>query len=152
MYICTYTYIFYECVFACFDHNSVSTLWVLCAWVQQHHLRHVYSVPQGTAVFWYNLFPSGEGDYSTRHAACPVLVGNKWGECLSNNYSKCNIFWIYIESYVLKTAYRVISRCVVEWIVSPQWERELHIWGKWPTLVRWLYPCLRKQSIIKCKL
>ncbi|XP_013913972.1 PREDICTED: prolyl 4-hydroxylase subunit alpha-1-like [Thamnophis sirtalis] len=32
----------------------------------------------GTAVFWYNLFPSGEGDYSTRHAACPVLVGNKW--------------------------------------------------------------------------
>ncbi|XP_030096738.2 prolyl 4-hydroxylase subunit alpha-1 isoform X1 [Serinus canaria] len=33
---------------------------------------------QGTAVLWYNLFPSGEGDYSTRHAACPVLVGNKW--------------------------------------------------------------------------
>ncbi|XP_059706975.1 prolyl 4-hydroxylase subunit alpha-1 isoform X11 [Haemorhous mexicanus] len=33
---------------------------------------------KGTAVFWYNLFPSGEGDYSTRHAACPVLVGNKW--------------------------------------------------------------------------
>uniref|UniRef100_A0A8C9CDU5 Prolyl 4-hydroxylase subunit alpha-1 n=1 Tax=Phocoena sinus TaxID=42100 RepID=A0A8C9CDU5_PHOSS len=32
----------------------------------------------GTAVFWYNLFASGEGDYSTRHAACPVLVGNKW--------------------------------------------------------------------------
>uniref|UniRef100_A0A8B9KXV3 procollagen-proline 4-dioxygenase n=1 Tax=Astyanax mexicanus TaxID=7994 RepID=A0A8B9KXV3_ASTMX len=35
-------------------------------------------VLQGTAVFWYNLFASGEGDYSTRHAACPVLVGNKW--------------------------------------------------------------------------
>ncbi|XP_017332645.1 prolyl 4-hydroxylase subunit alpha-1b isoform X2 [Ictalurus punctatus] len=33
---------------------------------------------KGTAVFWYNLFSSGEGDYSTRHAACPVLVGNKW--------------------------------------------------------------------------
>ncbi|KAF4085456.1 hypothetical protein AMELA_G00118700 [Ameiurus melas] len=33
---------------------------------------------KGTAVFWYNLFPSGEGDYSTRHAACPVLMGNKW--------------------------------------------------------------------------
>ncbi|KAL7384024.1 hypothetical protein ABVT39_022891 [Epinephelus coioides] len=32
---------------------------------------------KGSAVFWYNLFPSGEGDYSTRHAACPVLVGNK---------------------------------------------------------------------------
>ncbi|XP_075205056.1 LOW QUALITY PROTEIN: prolyl 4-hydroxylase subunit alpha-1 [Anomaloglossus baeobatrachus] len=33
---------------------------------------------KGTAVFWYNLFQSGEGDYSTRHAACPVLVGSKW--------------------------------------------------------------------------
>ncbi|KAG7277442.1 hypothetical protein CRUP_016345 [Coryphaenoides rupestris] len=33
---------------------------------------------KGTAVFWYNLFATGEGDYSTRHAACPVLVGNKW--------------------------------------------------------------------------
>ncbi|XP_043110302.1 prolyl 4-hydroxylase subunit alpha-1a isoform X3 [Puntigrus tetrazona] len=33
---------------------------------------------KGTAVFWYNLFPNGEGDYSTRHAACPVLLGNKW--------------------------------------------------------------------------
>ncbi|XP_056911351.1 prolyl 4-hydroxylase subunit alpha-2 isoform X3 [Takifugu flavidus] len=33
---------------------------------------------KGTAVFWYNLFKSGEGDYRTRHAACPVLVGNKW--------------------------------------------------------------------------
>ncbi|XP_043912048.1 prolyl 4-hydroxylase subunit alpha-1 isoform X4 [Protopterus annectens] len=33
---------------------------------------------KGSAVFWYNLFQSGEGDYSTRHAACPVLVGSKW--------------------------------------------------------------------------
>ncbi|NXU81854.1 P4HA2 hydroxylase, partial [Oreotrochilus melanogaster] len=33
---------------------------------------------KGTAVFWYNLFRSGEGDYRTRHAACPVLVGCKW--------------------------------------------------------------------------
>uniref|UniRef100_A0A673M768 Prolyl 4-hydroxylase subunit alpha-1 n=1 Tax=Sinocyclocheilus rhinocerous TaxID=307959 RepID=A0A673M768_9TELE len=33
---------------------------------------------KGTAIFWYNLFPSGEGDYRTRHAACPVLLGNKW--------------------------------------------------------------------------
>ncbi|XP_055360209.1 prolyl 4-hydroxylase subunit alpha-1-like isoform X2 [Betta splendens] len=33
---------------------------------------------KGSAVFWYNLYLSGEGDYRTRHAACPVLVGNKW--------------------------------------------------------------------------
>lgn len=33
---------------------------------------------KGSAAFWYNLFKSGEGDESTRHAACPVLAGSKW--------------------------------------------------------------------------
>ncbi|XP_050294384.1 prolyl 4-hydroxylase subunit alpha-1 isoform X2 [Anthonomus grandis grandis] len=33
---------------------------------------------KGTAAFWYNLFPSGDGDARTRHAACPVLAGSKW--------------------------------------------------------------------------
>ena len=33
---------------------------------------------RGSAVFWYNLLPSGEGDFRTRHAACPVLYGSKW--------------------------------------------------------------------------
>ncbi|XP_077999578.1 prolyl 4-hydroxylase subunit alpha-1-like isoform X2 [Glandiceps talaboti] len=33
---------------------------------------------KGTGAFWYNLLQSGEGDYTTRHAACPVLVGSKW--------------------------------------------------------------------------
>ena len=35
---------------------------------------------QGDAVFWYNLHHDGSGDYDTRHAACPVLIGEKWGE------------------------------------------------------------------------
>ncbi|XP_052860862.1 prolyl 4-hydroxylase subunit alpha-1-like [Anopheles cruzii] len=33
---------------------------------------------KGTAAFWFNLHASGYGDYSTRHAACPVLTGTKW--------------------------------------------------------------------------
>ncbi|XP_077482022.1 prolyl 4-hydroxylase subunit alpha-1-like isoform X2 [Stigmatopora argus] len=33
---------------------------------------------KGSAVFWYNLQPSGKGDFRTQHAACPVLVGSKW--------------------------------------------------------------------------
>jgi len=36
---------------------------------------------QGACAMWYNLLKNGEGDYSTRHAACPVLVGSKWGRC-----------------------------------------------------------------------
>lgn len=49
-------------------------------------------VLKGTAVFWYNLFPSGEGDYNTRHAACPVLVGNKWGKTfLQFNLGLCPV-------------------------------------------------------------
>ncbi|EEZ97484.1 Prolyl 4-hydroxylase subunit alpha-2-like Protein [Tribolium castaneum] len=33
---------------------------------------------KGSAAFWYNLHPSGDGDKMTRHAACPVLTGSKW--------------------------------------------------------------------------
>lgn len=34
---------------------------------------------KGTAAFWLNLHKDGVGDFSTRHAACPVLTGTKWG-------------------------------------------------------------------------
>ncbi|CAG5114579.1 unnamed protein product [Candidula unifasciata] len=30
------------------------------------------------ALFWYNAKPSGELDYTTQHAGCPVVVGHKW--------------------------------------------------------------------------
>lgn len=33
---------------------------------------------KGNCVLWYNLHKSGDGDMSTRHAACPVLAGIKW--------------------------------------------------------------------------
>ncbi|XP_057378427.2 prolyl 4-hydroxylase subunit alpha-1-like [Daphnia carinata] len=33
---------------------------------------------KGSAAFWYNLYPNGEGNENTRHAACPVLTGSKW--------------------------------------------------------------------------
>jgi len=33
---------------------------------------------KGTAAFWFNLRVSGQPDYITKHAACPVLLGNKW--------------------------------------------------------------------------
>lgn len=34
----------------------------------------------GTAVLWYNLKHDGKGDTQTLHAACPVIVGSKWGK------------------------------------------------------------------------
>ncbi|KAH8247643.1 hypothetical protein KR038_007563 [Drosophila bunnanda] len=33
---------------------------------------------RGSLLFWYNLHPSGDEDYRTKHAACPVLQGSKW--------------------------------------------------------------------------
>lgn len=33
---------------------------------------------KGDGLFWFNLKKSGDGDFSTRHAACPVLAGTKW--------------------------------------------------------------------------
>lgn len=42
---------------------------------------------KGSAAFWYNLKPNGEGDFKTRHAACPVLTGSKWGmSSINANY------------------------------------------------------------------
>ncbi|XP_046656322.1 prolyl 4-hydroxylase subunit alpha-1-like [Daphnia pulicaria] len=33
---------------------------------------------KGSAAFWYNLRPNGNGDEDTLHAGCPVLTGSKW--------------------------------------------------------------------------
>lgn len=42
-------------------------------------------VPEkGACALWFNLLPSGEGDYATRHAACPVLLGSKWEVTVGN--------------------------------------------------------------------
>jgi len=35
---------------------------------------------KGSAVFWFNLKADGSGDFRTKHAACPVLIGSKWGK------------------------------------------------------------------------
>lgn len=49
---------------------------------------------KGTAAVWFNLFPSGNGDLRTRHAACPVLQGSKWG-IYSFIYFMCEYFNIF---------------------------------------------------------
>ena len=46
---------------------------------------------KGSAAFWHNLHPSGEGDELTRHAACPVLVGTKWGKLKIIRFKMKNI-------------------------------------------------------------
>ena len=55
------------------------------------------------AAFWYNLLKSGDGDFNTVHAACPVLFGTKW---VSNKWIRsagqvftrpCNYFREYSE-------------------------------------------------------
>lgn len=33
---------------------------------------------KGSVLFWYNLHHSLDGDFRTKHAACPVLKGSKW--------------------------------------------------------------------------
>lgn len=52
---------------------------------------------KGAAAYWYNLFPNGEGDSLTRHAACPVLVGTKWGNLSAPFF----LFYMQIVSVLL---------------------------------------------------
>jgi len=61
----------------------VTLVLVLRIWSCLHHWVNYCGVYgcwlQGACVIWYNLLKNGDGDVSTRHAACPVLVGSKWG-------------------------------------------------------------------------
>ena len=49
---------------------------------------------KGSAVMWYNTKNDGVPDHLTLHAACPVLLGQKWSTfvftfCQGNNALKC---------------------------------------------------------------
>ena len=37
---------------------------------------------KGSAIFWFNSFPDGTPDFSTAHADCPVVLGEKSGESM----------------------------------------------------------------------
>lgn len=49
---------------------------------------------KGTAAFWHNLYKSGVGDLRTKHGACPILSGSKWGifvVLFMNYFTNCKI-------------------------------------------------------------
>ena len=57
---------------------------------------------KGAAVFWYNLYKNGEGDVRTRHAACPVLAGTKWGKIFFQEISNLlflKIFFFTVSNF-----------------------------------------------------
>lgn len=67
---------------------------------------HIAVKPQkGSAVFWYNLNDSGEREFLTRHAGCPVIVGNKWG----------NYFIISVRTYSKQTIVLVANKWIHEY-------------------------------------
>lgn len=41
------------------------------------YLKLLSPAVRGTALFWHNLKHSGDDDYYTKHAGCPVLMGSK---------------------------------------------------------------------------
>ena len=45
---------------------------------------------KGSAVWWYNVRRSEIPDQFTRHAACPVLLGQKW---IGNKWVGFNAQW-----------------------------------------------------------
>ena len=70
---------------------------------------------KGSAAFWYNLHPSGEGDALTLHSACAVLIGSKWGVHIRfqfYDYFSINIL-IWLSSLLLIIA---DDKVLNEWI------------------------------------
>ena len=45
---------------------------------------------KGSAIFWHNLKTDSEPDVLTQHAACAVLLGNKW---IGNKWVGYNAQW-----------------------------------------------------------
>uniref|UniRef100_A0A914LLZ8 Fe2OG dioxygenase domain-containing protein n=2 Tax=Meloidogyne incognita group TaxID=654580 RepID=A0A914LLZ8_MELIC len=41
-------------------------------------VKTVAKPTKNDALFWYTLLRSGDRDQRTRHASCPVLLGDKW--------------------------------------------------------------------------
>lgn len=76
------------------------------------HLIKRSIVPQkGAAIYWLNLHANGTGDSRTKHAGCPVLVGNKWGL----------YFFIFFFKYNLEIFFFIFL------LVSNKW---LHVTGQ----------------------
>ncbi|KAI4458947.1 prolyl 4-hydroxylase alpha subunit [Holotrichia oblita] len=72
---------------------------------------------KGTAVFWYNLHSSGEGDSRTLHAACPILTGSKWGIYVSkqsNGNMIKNFAIILLVLLCTKRSYSELYTALVE--------------------------------------
>lgn len=41
-------------------------------------LNIVAEPDEGSAIFWYNLKENGDLEERVKHAACPIIEGNKW--------------------------------------------------------------------------
>ena len=67
---------------------------------------------QKDALFWYNLYRDGDGDYLMEHAACPVLIGNKW---VSNR-------WIHEKGQEL------LRPCAINQHINEQFVGDLSWW------------------------
>ena len=41
---------------------------------------------KGSAILWFNTFSDGTSDQDTQHGACPVVMGQKWGESVLGSF------------------------------------------------------------------
>ncbi len=76
---------------------------------------------KGSAAFWYNLYPNGKGNELTRHAACPVLSGSKWGKKFLNlrnpNTYQTNCYYFIHAFQFLTDGFTNIGRNSVALVV-----------------------------------
>lgn len=95
-------------------------------------IRRAVFPKKGTALVWWNLHTSGVGDLRTKHAGCPVLVGNKWGLILygyllsNKNYLKCDFLFSKVCNKWLHAAHQELLRpCKLHPDHKPGEEKEI---------------------------
>ena len=99
-------------------------------------IHYVYFL-QGALGFWYNLLQNGEGDYETRHAACPVLTGNKWGEFIVHFVFNllCTCCWWHMQILCLYPYRVLLIRCSFKAVKV--WLNFSHLFISTNKLIKW---------------
>jgi len=59
------------------------------------NIRKAVFPQRGSVVMWYNLKDNGQIDTQTLHAACPVIVGSKWGMFAILQTITCDLYFLF---------------------------------------------------------
>lgn len=143
--------------------SALNTLWQMNdvsegGWTVFPRLGVGVAPQKGSAIFWWNLLPSGKGDERTLHAACPVLRGTKWGmytqtvkvlPCNSIRQSGALLNFPKFPSFLTSMLHVSLTENTEEPLLSEFWiVLTEHILENYYNVITWLHSQPGSQSLM----